>query len=150
MGSHRFAALAASLAAAVAVLLVPVAPAQAAPAVRFTKVYFDSPGSDNGSNSSLNAEWVRVKNFGSRARTLTGWTVRDPQGHVFRFPAFTLRPGGTVTVHTGSGRNTGTHLYWASDGYVWNNDGDRAILKNRAGSKIDACSWSGAGSSVSC
>lgn len=34
------------------------APAQAAPAtVYIYKVYFDSPGSDRGSNTSLNAEY---------------------------------------------------------------------------------------------
>jgi Pentapeptide repeats (8 copies) len=38
-------------------------PAQAAPAtVYIYKVYFDSPGSDRGSNTSLNAEYVVIKN----------------------------------------------------------------------------------------
>ena len=38
-------------------------PAQAAPAtVYIYKVYFDSPGSDTGSNSSLNAEYVVIRN----------------------------------------------------------------------------------------
>jgi hypothetical protein len=37
--------------------LLVAAPAQAAPAtVYIYKVYFDSPGSDTGSNTSLNAE----------------------------------------------------------------------------------------------
>jgi hypothetical protein len=133
-----------SVIAAAALALVATAlpaPAHAAPVVRFVKVYVNSPGADSGSNTSLNAEWIRVKNFGSRAKVLTGWTIRDPEGHVFRFPRFTLRAGATVTVHTGRGRNTATNLYWSSDWYVWNNSGDRAILKSRTGAKVDTCSW---------
>lgn len=125
-------------------------PAQAAPTIRFVKVYFDSPGDDTGANSSLNAEWARIKNFGARARTLTGWTIRDPQGHVYRFPTFTLKAGATVTLHTGRGTNTAAHVYWRQDGYVWNNTGDKAILKNRAGTRIDVCTWTGTGSYVVC
>jgi Lamin Tail Domain len=111
-------------------------------AVGFTRVQYDSPGRDRGSNSSLNAEWIRVGNNGSRARRLAGWTVRDPAGHVYRFPrGFRLRPGRSVTIHTGSGRNTRTDLYWRQDFYVWNNTGDRAILRTRSGNRVDVCSW---------
>lgn len=130
--------------------LIAAPAAQAAPVVRFTKIYFDSPGSDTGSNTSLNAEWARVKNFSSKARVLTGWTIRDAQGHVYKFPTFTLRAGYTVTLHTGSGANTATNLYWREDNYVWNNSGDKAILKNRTGAKIDTCSFTSAGSYKIC
>lgn len=127
------------------------APAErAAPVVRFTKAYFDSPGSDNQTNSSLNAEWVRVTNFSSVGKTLTGWTIRDVTGHVYRFPTFTLRAGASVRLHTGRGTNSRTDLYWRQDNYVWNNSGDTAILKNRAGTRIDTCAWSGAGDWVNC
>lgn len=56
----------------------------------------------------------------------------------------------TVTVHTGSGSNTARHRYWRSDGYIWNNDGDRATMKNKAGTVIDRCSNSGAGDYKNC
>jgi hypothetical protein len=50
--------LVACLVAAFSLIAVP---AQAAPAtVYIYKVYFDSPGSDTGSNSSLNAEYVAI------------------------------------------------------------------------------------------
>lgn len=131
-------------------VLLPQAPAQAASPIRFTTIYYNSPGTDTGSNASLNAEWVRIHNFGSRARSLTGWTLRDRSGHVYRFPAFTLRPGATVTVHTGRGRNTATNLYWGSRWYIWNNTGDKAILRNQSGVLVDSCAWRGGGSSVAC
>jgi hypothetical protein len=126
--------------------LAPTAPA----AIRIVKIYFDSPGADTGSNSSLNAEWIRLKNTGSTGRYLTGWTIRDTSGHVYRFGTYRLRAGYTVTVHTGSGTNTRLNRYWRLDYYVWNNDGDTARLKNSGGTLIDKCSYSGAGSSVAC
>jgi hypothetical protein len=76
-----------------------------------------------------------------QARRLKGWTVRDPEGHVYRFPKFRLGPGKSVTLHTGSGRNTKRDVYWRQDWYVWNNSGDKAILKNRAGNRIAVCRW---------
>jgi lamin tail-like protein len=119
-------------------------------AIRIVKIYFDSPGSDTGSNSSLNAEWIRLKNTGSAGKQLQGWRIRDAAGHVYVFGAFKLKAGWTVTVHTGRGSNTARHRYWRSDNYIWNNDGDTAKLKNKAGTVVDKCSYSGAGSSVAC
>jgi hypothetical protein len=126
--------------------IVPAAPG----AIRITRVYFDSPGSDYGSNSSLNHEWIRLRNTGSRARSLTGWKIRDTGGHVYRFGQFRLRAGRSVTVHTGSGSNTGRHHYWGQGWYVWNNDGDTARLRKRNGTLVDTCSFSGTGSSTAC
>jgi hypothetical protein len=37
-----------------------------------------------------------------------------------------VRAHSTVTLHTGSGRNTASNRYWRQDGYVWNNSGDTA------------------------
>ena len=119
-------------------------------AIKINRIYFDSPGSDTGSNASLNAEWIRLKNTGSAARWLTGWRIRDTAGHTYRFGKFRLRAGRTVMVHTGSGSNTGRHRYWNSGGYIWNNDGDRARLRKPNGTVVDSCSYSGAGSAVNC
>lgn len=119
------------------------ATAEAASAVRMRAAYYDSPGSDTGSNKSLNAEYIVTKNYGSRAKRLTGWTQRDLDGHVYKFPKFKLRPGRSVKVHTGSGSDTRRHLYWDAEGYVWNNDGERATLKKRNGDRADRCSWDG-------
>jgi hypothetical protein len=57
-------------------------PAHAEPAtVYIYKVYFDSPGSDTGSNSSLNAEYVVIPNGDNVSHSVSGWTVRDAAGH---------------------------------------------------------------------
>jgi hypothetical protein len=111
---------------------------------RITAIYFDSPGSDTGSNSSLNAEWVQIKNTTSTRKTLTGWTLRDTSSHVYRFPTYNLPAGASVKVHTGSGSNTATNLYWHEGYYVWNNSGDTATLKNASGNVVDRCAYSSA------
>ena len=84
---HRFLALVGVF------TLAAVCALSAGAAIKITKVYYDSPGSDYGSNSSLNAEWVRIKNTGSSARQLQGWTVRDTSSHVYRFGALRLGAG---------------------------------------------------------
>jgi len=53
-------------------------------------------------------------------------------------------------VHTGSGTNSRTDLYWRQNGYVWNNTGDKATLKNSAGVVVDTCSWGDGAGFTSC
>ncbi|MEV4567375.1 lamin tail domain-containing protein [Nonomuraea sp. NPDC049419] len=121
----------------------------AAPAVQITKIYYDSPGSpDNGGNSSLNGEYVQVRNMTKKAVNLRGWTVRDAtrrQDHIYTFGTFALKPGKTVTLRTGKGRDTGTTRYWGRSGgtlaYIWNQSKDTAYLRNAAGKLIDSCSY---------
>jgi len=132
------------LAAAGALVIgcVAATPAEAAtPPVKITRVYYDSPGSDRGGNTSLNAEFVVLKNTTKKAIQLQNWILRDKNGFKYRFPRFTLKPGKTVTVHSGKGRNTTTHLYWGRSWYVWNNTGDTAYIYRRDGNRIHYCSW---------
>ena len=122
----------------------------AAPAmarIRFTKIQYESPGADTGSNSSLNAEYVVLKNTGTRAKQLRGWQVKDLRTSteggniVFTFPLFKLRPGRRVTLHSGRGSKTTTDVYWGRSNYVWGDDSDTAYLFNRTGRQIDRCHY---------
>jgi hypothetical protein len=137
--------------AAYAVGLGRPAPASALPPVRMSKIQFDPPGDDDGTVSSLNREWVQVRNYGVKAWNLTGWSVRDVTGYKFVFPSgFTLQPGDTVTLHTGPGKNRPLHLYWGQGSYIWNNTGDKATFKNSAGKVVDTCAYAGDGAYVTC
>lgn len=124
--------------------------AGAANRMEIHEVYFDSPGSDTGSNSSLNHEWVQLHNRSSSRITLTGWTLRDAQGHVYRFGGYTIRAHGYVKVHTGRGGNTQTDRYWGRRWYIWNNTGDTATVRDGGGALIDRCSFNGGGSYKIC
>jgi hypothetical protein len=119
--------------------------------VRITKINYNPPGADTGSNKSLKAEWIAVRNKGRKAKQLLGWKIRDQEGHVYRIGDFKIPGRTTFKLHTGSGLDSfPTDLYWGLSNYVWNNDGDKAFLKNKAGDVVDTCSYTGGGSSVSC
>jgi hypothetical protein len=124
-------------------------PAQAGLGVVISKIYYDSPGSDTGSNSSLNAEYVTLKNLRGTAQKITGWTIRDPQGHVYTFPATTIKANSTVTLRSGSGTDGISTRYWQQSWYVWNNTGDTATLKTSNGATVDTCKYTDKGSAVS-
>ena len=113
--------------------------AAAAP-VRMVKIQYDSPGPDTRSNASLDAEWVALRNTTARKVSLSGWTLRDAQNHVYRFGALTLAPRATVTVHTGRGTNSAAHRYWSSGNYIWNNTGDTATLRDPR-RVVQTCAW---------
>jgi hypothetical protein len=140
---HRLRAVAAAcLATGVSALgLATAGPAQAAGSVHIAEIYYNSPGSDNGSNASLNAEWVKITNSTTRAASLTGWTLTDASRHTYRFGSFTLGAGRSVYVHTGHGTNTAVNRYQGRSWYVWNNDKDTATLRRSTGSWADACSY---------
>jgi hypothetical protein len=119
--------------------------AEAAGSVHIAKIYYNSPGSDNRSNKSLNAEWVTITNSTSAAHSLKGWTLTDASRHTYTFGSFTLGAGKTVKVHTGSGDDTSANTYQDRRAYVWNNDKDTATLRKSGGTKVDSCSYNNSG-----
>ena len=120
-------------------------PAEAASPIQFGTIRYNSPGTDRATNASVNGEYVIIKNRGTTARSLTGWTVRDAQRHVYKFGTFTLGAGKSVVLRTGKGTNTRAIRYWGSGWHVWNNTGDKAYLRTAAGTSIDTCAWTSAG-----
>jgi len=127
------------------------APAQAAAGgIIIYRAYYNSPGSDTGSNGSLNAEYILLKNTATTPKWTNGWTLRDKQNHVYKFPATKINPGKYVYVRTGRGTNNAANRYWQSRAYIWNNAGDAAYLRNTAGVLIDSCSWGSTGNYRNC
>jgi hypothetical protein len=142
--------LASTAAAGMLALTGPAAAASAAAhrapsPVVISEIFYNSPGSDHGSNQSLNAEWVKLRNRTGHRVSLDGWTLRDTAHHVYHFVGYSLRAHGTVRIHTGSGRDTQRNLFQDRGWYVWNNDGDTAILRGPAGNNRDRCSYSDSG-----
>ncbi|MGX1886552.1 lamin tail domain-containing protein [Streptomyces sp. NPDC055287] len=109
--------------------------------VEISAVQADSPGFDNGSNRSLNREWIEITNNHRRAVNLDGWTLRDRDGNRYRFDHVRLAGRATVRVHTGVGRDTRTDLYQDRDHYVWDNRSDTATLRNDHRRVVDTESW---------
>jgi hypothetical protein len=147
---RSLAAIPVTLLASAALALGAAAPASAhaAPAaarrhaIVIREIFYNSPGSDRGSNASLNAEWVKLHNRSGHRVHLTGWTLRDAAHHVYTFGHFILRAHKSVKVHTGSGRDTRWNVFQDRGWYVWNNTGDRATLRNASGLFRDRCTYS--------
>ncbi|MFI5754923.1 lamin tail domain-containing protein [Streptomyces sp. NPDC051569] len=145
--ASRTAAVVMGSAALAATAVLPAAAAGHAPAPRPARsavvlgaVQYDSPGRENRSNRSLNAEWVTVSNTGRAAVNLRGWTLTDEGRHVYRFKNLRLAGKQSVRVHTGAGRDTLHDVYQSSLRYVWDNR-DAATLRDQRGHVIDTKSW---------
>ncbi|MFI1394301.1 lamin tail domain-containing protein [Streptomyces sp. NPDC020681] len=109
--------------------------------VSISDVQADSPGRDNRSNRSLNAEWVEITNNGRRSVDLDGWTLRDEDGNRYRFDDVRLAGRSTVRIHTGYGRDTRTDLYQDRRNHIWDNWSDTATLRDDRGRTVDTESW---------
>lgn len=137
---------AAALSALTAALVVGAA-APALATVKITSIHYD-PGSSVLTNSNINREYLTVKNTGHKVVRLHGWKAVDMRqantgsNANYRFKAhFRLRPGHSVRLHSGKGRNTRKDLYWGLSRMRWNNAGDTAYLNNRAGKTVSTCSY---------
>jgi|Deesub1362A_J573_1020465.scaffolds.fasta_scaffold03131_8 micrococcal nuclease len=116
-----------------AALLAP-SPTTAEVPLKIIQFHYDAAGNDN---YNLNDEYFVLQNISDSPIDMSGWTVTDEAGHVFRFPSgFILAPGATVTVYTGCGTRTVEKLFWCSRRAIWNNDGDTLILKDRTGQVV--------------
>jgi hypothetical protein len=139
---------------ALAALGTSAADAAAVPVVYIHEIQYSPAGNDTPvTTAKLNGEWVLLTNTTGKSVTMTSWTLRDAQssvaGHIYHFPRFVLKAHKSVYVHTGTGRNSVTNLYWghkppASTAYIWNNSGkETATLRNATGKQIDKRSYTG-------
>ncbi|WP_416838782.1 lamin tail domain-containing protein [Haloferax sp. DFSO52] len=98
------------------------------------EVHADAVGSDT---ENLNDEYIVLQNTGSDSLDLSGWTVSDGSGRTYTIPDGTmLDAGATVTLHSGTGTDTTTDLYWGSGSAIWNNDGDTVTVLNTTGDVV--------------
>lgn len=98
------------------------------------RVHADASGDDR---ANLNDEYIVFTNTGDEPLDLSGATVRDAAGRTYTFPdGTTLEPGATLTLHTGSGTDTDTDLYWGSGSPIWNNDGDTVTVTTADGEQL--------------
>jgi hypothetical protein len=91
--------------------------------------------------------YVVIRNGNHVSHSVSGWTARDAAGHVYKFGTLRLGAGKEAIIHTGKGSayttSASTHLYWGRGWYVWNNTGDKVILRRADGSLKNTCAYSG-------
>jgi competence protein ComEC len=92
-------------------------------------------------NYDSSDEWISIDNTGGRAQVMTGWRIVSVVGpQTYTFPSgYSLAAGGTVYVHSGAGAYSSPpgDLLWTK-AYIWNNDGDKAVLYNAASQSVDS------------
>ncbi len=97
-------------------------------------IHADAPGNDN---DNLNEEYVVLKNTGSGPLDISGWSISDAAGHSYEVPTgTTVAAGSTLSLHTGSGADSGSDLYWGEKSAVWNNGGDTVIVRDSSGGVV--------------
>ncbi len=84
---------------------------------------------------NLNGEYVVLRNSCTHPVDMTGWKMSASRGS-FTFPEFALQGKKTVAVHTGSGENNATDLYWGSSKAIWKNEHDRLLAYNAGGQLV--------------
>ena len=67
---------------------------------------------------------------------MEAWTLRDAANHKFTFPEFELPAGSSVKVWTKAGVNDAANLFWGRGSAVWNNKGDKAVLRDENGEDV--------------
>jgi hypothetical protein len=127
----------ATLAAVIALALATASTAQAG--IQLSKI-LPNPAVAPVGQTLTNAEFVVVKNTDSKAKNLRGWFIREKHSErTFTFPGFSLCGGCSVKIHSGTGTNTASDLYWGRAKQAWANDSDKAILHRAAGFIQDTC-----------
>lgn len=81
----------------------------------------------------LAAEAVQIRNVGSSAIALRDWRLADQDGFFYTFGQVTLfGDGAGILVHTESGTDGATEVYWGLESPVWQS-GELITLLNASG-----------------
>jgi competence protein ComEC len=103
-------------------------------ALATSEIHADADGRDG---ENLNDEYVVFENTGTEAIDLSGWTISDAVGKTYTIPeGVVLEAGAIVMLHTGSGTDTESDLYWGASSPVWNNGGDTVVVTNSEGDVV--------------
>jgi beta-lactamase superfamily II metal-dependent hydrolase len=113
--------------------------------VVISEVFYDTPGTDSAE------EWIELYNNSPVDIDVSGWTITDNNGtgDTFTFPSGSIIVSGTY--FTAAANSTGFNALYGYDADVYgaipsmNNDGDALVLKNKAGTVMDAVGYEGGG-----
>ena len=83
----------------------------------------------------LDSESLVIVNSGGPV-DLAGWSLRDGTGFQYTFPSLMLFEGGAINVHTTTGADTVTDLYWGQATTVW--AAGKSVLLSDAGGTLHA------------
>jgi len=64
-------------------------------------------------------ERVLIEHVGTQDVLLAGWTLRDDDGHRYKFPAIVLHSGASLEVFSRQGEDSVTRLFWNESDPIW-------------------------------
>jgi competence protein ComEC len=86
---------------------------------------------------ALNDEYIVIKNTGGNFLDLSGWSVKDGDGHVHTFQdGVTLEVGQTLTLYSGQGSQQPANRYWWADEMIWDDDGEKITIFDDTGQEV--------------
>jgi serine/threonine-protein kinase len=92
-------------------------------------------------SSGTTPEYILLQNQGTAPQDMSGWYLESTVGpQTFSFPtSFILPAGASVRIesYTGARNDPPQTLVWSPDA-VWNNAGDKAVLRDEAGAVISS------------
>jgi hypothetical protein len=71
----------------------------------------------------IETETLTLRNTGAESLSLDSWSLKAATGATYTFPALTLQPGGSVSLHSAPGADTPSDLYWGLTDPVWQSGG---------------------------
>lgn len=94
-------------------------------------IHADASGDDS---ANLNDEYIVFAVMADIS--LKGYAVEDGSGHHYDFPNRAFTAGDEFKLHSGSGTNTSSDLYWGSEVPIWNDDGDTIKVLDAEGNVL--------------
>lgn len=98
-------------------------------------LYEKHPDAKGRDEENLNDEYMVFRNSCNYPVNLTGWRISAERGS-FVFPDFSLDAKKAVTLHSGSGGNNATDVYWGSGKAIWKNEDDTLLAYNADGKMV--------------
>jgi micrococcal nuclease len=95
--------------------------------------HYNAKGNDN---ENLNNEYIEFRNKCFSPIDISGWHVKDKANHTYTFKSVLVENKTKIKLHTGSGEDSETDVYWSSPFAVWNNNGDELRMWNSKGSLV--------------
>ncbi|MCL6500913.1 MAG: thermonuclease family protein, partial [Candidatus Pacearchaeota archaeon] len=92
---------------------------------------FHSDAQDDDCNNA-NDEYIILRNS-CEDMNMQGWTIKDSSRKIYTFKKFTAKKDVPFTLHSGSGIDNETDLFWnlnLSCPAIWNNDHDTLFLRD--------------------
>lgn len=90
------------------------------------------PDAQGDDCKNANDEYVILKNL-CQDIDMKDWTIKDSARHVYTFKDFTAKANFTFILHSGSGQDNTSNVFWNQDMQcpsIWNNDHDTLFLRD--------------------